>query len=66
MTDKTTPRQRLDTPLRTRYRVSWDAEALARSSEQVARFLGTGRYLAIQTVIVVVWILLNVFAVTLR
>ena len=66
MTDKTGPRQRLDTPMLTRYRVSWDAEALARGSEQVARFLGTGRYLAIQTVLVVIWILLNVFAVTLR
>ena len=35
-------------------------------AESFARFLGTGRYLAIQTVIVVVWIALNVFAVELR
>ncbi|WP_067865285.1 DUF1003 domain-containing protein [Nocardia shimofusensis] len=66
MTDKTASRRRLDTPMLTRYRVGWDADALARGSERVARFLGTGRYLAIQTVIVVIWILLNVFAVSLR
>ncbi|NEW25141.1 DUF1003 domain-containing protein [Nocardia cyriacigeorgica] len=59
-------RQRLETPVESRFRFDWDAEALARTSERIARFLGTGRYLAIQTVIVVVWILLNVFVVTLR
>jgi uncharacterized membrane protein len=35
-------------------------------SEKLARFLGTGRYLAIQTVIVVVWIALNLVAVSIR
>ncbi len=35
-------------------------------SERVARFLGTGRYLLIQTVIVIVWIALNLVAVTIR
>ncbi|WP_378733721.1 DUF1003 domain-containing protein [Nocardia brasiliensis] len=59
-------RMRLETPVESRFRIDWDAEALARSSERVARFLGTGRYLAIQTIIVIVWILLNVFAVALR
>ncbi|MEV6322628.1 DUF1003 domain-containing protein [Nocardia sp. NPDC051787] len=59
-------RQRLETPLESRFRLEWDAEAMARSSERVARFLGTGRYLAVQTILVVVWILLNVFVVTLR
>ncbi|WP_280233208.1 DUF1003 domain-containing protein [Nocardia cyriacigeorgica] len=73
MTDKnpagraiSTARQRLETPVGSRFRFDWDAEALARSSERVARFLGTGRYLAIQTVIVIVWILLNVFVIALR
>ncbi|MBA4859715.1 DUF1003 domain-containing protein [Nocardia farcinica] len=67
MTDKTpVARQRLETPMQNRFRFDWDAEALARSSERVARFLGTGRYLAIQTVVVVVWIALNVFVVALR
>ncbi|WP_040782190.1 DUF1003 domain-containing protein [Nocardia pneumoniae] len=59
-------RQRLETPLESRFRLEWDAEAMARSSERVARFLGTGRYLAVQTIVVAVWILLNIFVVTLR
>ncbi|MEU0874177.1 DUF1003 domain-containing protein [Nocardia brasiliensis] len=59
-------RQRLETPVEGRFRIDWDAEALARSSERVARFLGTGRYLAIQTIVVVVWIALNVSVVALR
>ncbi|MEV0030728.1 DUF1003 domain-containing protein [Nocardia sp. NPDC050793] len=59
-------RQRLEMPVESRFRFDWDAEALARSSERVARFLGTGRYLAMQTVVVIFWILINVFVVTLR
>ena len=43
-----------------------DLDAFARVSERVARFLGTGRYLAAQTVVVLVWIALNLFAVSLR
>ncbi len=60
-------RQRLDTPLTSR-RPSFnlDQEAVGRFSESIARFLGTGRYLLWQTVLVVVWISLNLFAVTLR
>ena len=34
-------------------------DSVGRFAESIARFLGTGRYLAIQTIIVVVWILLN-------
>nr|WP_228537254.1 DUF1003 domain-containing protein [Nocardia sp. XZ_19_231] len=56
----------METPVGSRFNFDWDSDAFARSSERVARFLGTGRYLAIQTVIVIVWILLNVFAVALR
>jgi uncharacterized membrane protein len=41
-------------------------DAVGQYSERVARFLGTGSYLAIQTLIVIIWILLNVFAVALR
>nr|WP_199340234.1 DUF1003 domain-containing protein [Mycobacteroides chelonae] len=40
-----------------------DVEAVGRVSENIARFLGTGRYLAMQTVFVIVWIILNLFAV---
>jgi uncharacterized membrane protein len=41
-------------------------DAVGAWAESFARFLGTGRYLGIQTVIVIVWIGLNVFAVELR
>lgn len=64
--DKPLARQRLETPLETRFRFDFDAEAMARTSERIARFLGTGRYLVIQTVIVIVWILVNVFVAILR
>lgn len=64
--EKNPARQRLETPMESRFRFDYDAEAMARSSERVARFLGTGRYLAIQTIVVVVWIVLNVFVFTLR
>lgn len=61
-------RQRLDTPSksRRRFRPRVDIEAVGRFSESIARFLGTGRYLAIQTVMVIVWIGLNLFAVGLE
>ncbi|CAN5379065.1 DUF1003 domain-containing protein [soil metagenome] len=66
MSDNTV-RGRLDTPRTSRrYAPRIDIEAAGRFSEGIARFLGTGRYLAMQTVFVIVWILLNLFAVTLR
>jgi uncharacterized membrane protein len=37
----------------------YDPDAFGRFAERLARFLGTGRYLAVQTIIVAVWILLN-------
>lgn len=43
-----------------------DPDAVGRFAEGIARFLGTGRFLAVQTVIVIVWIVLNVFAVRLQ
>ncbi|TRW79308.1 DUF1003 domain-containing protein [Mycolicibacterium sp. 018/SC-01/001] len=56
-------RQRLDTPRVSRSLTPhFDVEAVGRVSESIARFLGTGRYLAIQTIVVIVWILLNVGA----
>jgi uncharacterized membrane protein len=61
-------RQRLDTPRksRRRFRPRVDIEAVGRFSESIARFLGTGRYLAMQTILVIVWIALNLSAVSLR
>jgi uncharacterized membrane protein len=61
------PRGRLDTPLTSRrFTLNVDPEAVGRFSESIARFLGTGRYLAVQTVLVIVWIILNLFAVRLQ
>jgi uncharacterized membrane protein len=59
-----TTRRRLDQPLVSRRRIDIDLDTVARLSERVARFLGTGRYLAIQTVIVIVWIALNTLALS--
>jgi uncharacterized membrane protein len=40
----------------------YDPDAFGRFAERLARFLGTGRYLAAQSVIVAIWIALNVAA----
>jgi uncharacterized membrane protein len=53
--DLSTPRQRR------RVGVHYDPEAFGAFSEAIARFLGTGRYLVIQTVIVIFWVAVNVF-----
>ena len=69
MADDRRPEQRLDTPRGTRGLGSvlrLDPDAVGRFAEAIARFLGTGRFLAVQTVIVIVWIALNVFAVRLQ
>jgi uncharacterized membrane protein len=51
---------------RTRLSIHYDPERFGRFSEAIATFLGTATYLVGQTVIVIVWILVNVFAVRLR
>jgi uncharacterized membrane protein len=43
-----------------------DPEAVGQLTESVARFFGTGRYLLLQTLVVIAWIVLNVTAVGLR
>ncbi len=55
------PRLRLDQPRVERRgpRFRYDAEAFGRSTERIARFLGTGRYLVYQSVFILVWILIN-------
>jgi len=61
------PRQRLDTPRTSRRpSLNFDPDSIGRFSESIARFLGTGRYLMWQTILVIVWISLNLFAVQLR
>ena len=65
----TDPGQRspLSTPVTSRRpRVNFDSDAVGRYSEAIARFFGTGRYLMIQTVVVIVWIIFNIAVVALR
>ena len=47
--DLTTPRQRR------RVGIHYDTDAFGQFSEAIARFLGTARYLVIQSIIVIVW-----------
>ena len=64
---KSAPRQRLYTPRTSRVATPRvDPEAVGQVTESVARFFGTGTYLLIQTVLVLVWIALNVSAISLR
>jgi uncharacterized membrane protein len=44
----------------------YDPEAFGRFSEAIARTLGTGRFLVLQTVVVIGWIALNIVAAALR
>ncbi|BBX45839.1 DUF1003 domain-containing protein [Mycobacterium cookii] len=63
----TSSRPRLYTPRSSRVPTPrLDAEAVGQFTESIARFFGTGSYLLIQTIIVIVWIVLNVFAIHLR
>jgi uncharacterized membrane protein len=59
-------RDDLSTPRGTPGAPSYDPDAFARYAERMARFLGTGRYLAAQTLFVILWIALNLAAVSLR
>ncbi len=40
----------------------YDPESFGRMAERLARFLGTGRYLVAQSIVVVVWIAINMAA----
>ncbi len=44
----------------------FNPDAIGHYAELIARFLGTGRYLAIQTMIVIIWIIINVAWVAMR
>ncbi len=56
----------LSTPRGTPGGPVYDPDAFGRLAERLARFLGTGRYLVAQTLLVIVWISLNLVAVSLR
>ena len=59
-------RDDLETPRGTPGGPVYDPDAFGRMAERLARFLGTGRYLAAQTGVVFVWITLNLAAISLR
>jgi uncharacterized membrane protein len=59
-------RDDLSTPRGTPGGPQYDPDAFGRFAERLARFLGTGRYLVFQTAVVIVWIAVNVAAVSLR
>jgi uncharacterized membrane protein len=64
---RSTAPRRLYTPRTSRrYSPRLDPEAVGQVTESIARFFGTGRYLLIQTILVVGWILVNVSAAALR
>jgi uncharacterized membrane protein len=54
----------LSTPRGTPGGRTYDPDAFGRFAERLARFLGTGRYLAAQTLLVVLWITLNVVGIS--
>ena len=54
-TDLTTPRQRRHVG------IHYDPDAFGSFSESIARFLGTGRYLVIQSFVVVTWVIVNIY-----
>jgi uncharacterized membrane protein len=56
----------LSTPRGTPGARVYDPDAFGRFAERLARFLGTGRYLAAQTLLVIIWITLNVAAISLQ
>jgi uncharacterized membrane protein len=62
------PRRRLDQPNRPNrfLRFEFDPEAFGRFSERLARLLGTGKFLFWQTLLVIVWITLNLAAASLQ
>jgi uncharacterized membrane protein len=67
MSKSPSPRSRLYTPRISRLSAPrLDSDAVGNFTESIARFFGTGSYLLIQTIVVIVWIALNVAAVDLR
>ncbi len=59
--------QDLSTPRQSRrLGVHYDPEAFGQFSEAIARFLGTARFLVLQTILVVIWMAVNITLVTLR
>jgi uncharacterized membrane protein len=63
---QSTPR-RINTPRTSRkFSLQLDPETVGQFTESIARFFGTGRYLLLQTLMVIAWIALNLGAVHWR
>ena len=62
MAERAPRRVRLDTPMERggSRRPHYDPEAFGRVSEQIARFLGTARFLVYMTAFIIVWVVVNV------
>jgi uncharacterized membrane protein len=60
---RTAARDDLEKPRGTPGGPVYDPDSFAQLAERLARFLGTGRYLAAQTILVVVWITLNIVGI---
>ena len=63
MAERPARRVRLDTPVEPRRgvpRPHYDPDAFGRVSEQIARFLGTARFLVYMTAFIIFWVVLNV------
>lgn len=60
----TEPRTRLDQPRADRrgWRLRIDSDAFGKLTEKIARYLGTGRYLMVQSIVVVLWLAWNTLA----
>ena len=58
--------ENLARPRRRTKTLPYDQEAFGRLSETVARYMGTARFLMIQSILVCIWIVLNVAFVTLQ
>ena len=66
MSKSTAPR-RLYTPRTSRhFSLQMDPDTVGQFTESIARFFGTGRYLLLQTIMVLAWIALNLGAVHWR
>ncbi|MFC4032587.1 DUF1003 domain-containing protein [Streptomyces polygonati] len=63
-TDRRGQRARLDQPKAPRRSLlpTYDPEAFGKLSERIARFLGTGRFIVWMTVLIILWLLWNIFA----
>jgi uncharacterized membrane protein len=56
-------RDDLETPRGTPGGPVYDPDSFGRFAEKLARYLGTGRYLAFQTILVFIWIVINGFGI---